>query len=177
MIHPAFIGMTLTFQSVRSSLIIRSLIKAEWSIFIMRVAISLVTCYLMMIFTWPKSFILYSISSDFFNALRITMIFNVRRKLSIYILTTLILQLFSDCWMRMLGSPFSYLKPILLQKAMMFWFQSCSDYLNPYRLLSSLHNSLFRTWQSSYIPDSSRMNMGIMLSSDRLSRYALTIST
>lgn len=136
---------------------------------------SLVTCHPMIVFTSSRFFISYSLASDFFIALRVVMVFNAKRNSLTYTLTMLVLLL--NCRMRMLGFPLSCLKPMLLKKAITFWFQSLPDCLSLYRLLYSLHNSFFRIYRSLCIPGDSHMNMGNLLSSKRLSRYASTMFT
>ena len=103
------------------------------------------------------------------------MVFDAKKKLSTYTLTILVLP--SDYRMRMLGSLLSCLKLMLLKKTMTFWFQSFSNYLSLYRLLNNLHNSFSQICQSSCIFNGSCMNMGNLLSSKKLSRYAPTMST
>lgn len=134
-----------------------------------------VICHTIIIFTLLKYFISYSFASDFFIVLRLVIMFNIKKKLLMYILTMLVLP--SNYWIRMLGSPLSCLKPILLKKAITFQFKSFLNFLSLYKLLNSLHNSFSRIWQSLYIPSSSRINMGNLLLSKRFFRYAPTIST
>lgn len=141
----------------------------------MRAAMSLVICHLMIVFTLPRSFILYSFVNDFFIVLRVVIVFDAKRKSLTYTLTILVLS--SDCRMKMLGSSLSYLKPMLLKKVMILWFQSFPDCLSSYRLLNSLYDSFSQICQSSCIPSNNCMNMKNLLLSKRLSRYAPTMST
>lgn len=86
---PVFIEMMLALHLMSFSSIIKFLIKANYSIFMMRATVFLVTCHLIIVFTLLKSFILFSFASDFFLALKIIMVFDTRRKSLTY---TLIMQ-------------------------------------------------------------------------------------
>lgn len=116
--NPAFIRMTLALYLVSLFLMIKSLIKADWSIFIMRAAVSLVTCYLMIVFILSRSFISNFFASNFFIVLKVVIVFDTKKKSSTYTLTILVLP--SDCRMSMLRSPLNCLKPMLLKKAITF---------------------------------------------------------
>ena len=122
-----------------SSLITRSLINADWSIFILHTALSLVTCHLIIVSNSPRSFMLYFMTSNLFIISTVVIVFDSKKKLLTYTLIMLIL--LSNHWMRMLRSPLCYLKLVLLLKAITFWFQSFPDYLSLYKLLNNQYSS------------------------------------
>lgn len=65
--------------------------KADQLIFIVRAIVSLVICHPIIVFILPKSFILYSIASDFFIVLKVIIVFNTKRKSLTYTVTILTL--------------------------------------------------------------------------------------
>lgn len=58
--------------------------------YIMPATMSQLICHSMIIFISPKFFILYSYTSNFFNASRMLIVFDAKRKSSIYMLIILI---------------------------------------------------------------------------------------
>ena len=95
MANPVFIKIILVLYLVSPFSIAKSLIKANLLIFIIYTVIFPLTYHLIIFFTLPRSFILYSLNSNFFNISKIIIIFDARRKLSIY--TLMILVLFLNC--------------------------------------------------------------------------------
>ncbi len=110
--EPVFMGITLALYFLSPFSMTRSLINADWSIFIVCAAGSLMICHPMIVFTSLRFFISYFLPSSFFNALKMAIAFNTRRKLSTYILTMLTSLLI--CQIKMLESPFSCLNLMFL---------------------------------------------------------------
>ncbi len=84
----------------------------DWLIFILYAALSLVTYHPIIVFILSRSFILYLFTNDLFIILKVVIMFDAQKKSSMYIFTILVLSF--DYWIRMLGFPLSWLKPIFL---------------------------------------------------------------
>ena len=119
--------MTFELQFVRLSLMTRSRMKEDWSIFKVWVDGSRVICQQLIASTSPRPLMLYSFPSSLFTVSSLSALLGASRKSSTYTLTRVIFSL--DCLIKMLGSPLSSTKPRLLKNAITFWFQSRPDCL------------------------------------------------
>lgn len=120
----AFIEITLVLHSVSFFLIMRSWIYTDWLSFIVFEAVSQLICYLIIVWTSLRSFVLYFFKRDFFNTSRVSILSNTNKKSSMYIFTILVL--FSDHMMRMLGSFFSCTNPIFCK---ILWYSNSTTCL------------------------------------------------
>lgn len=125
--------------------------------------------------TFSRSFMLYFIEKNFFNTLKMTIIFDANRKLSIYIFTMLVSSF--EYLIRILKPLFSYINLLHLKNTMTFWFQRLLDYLKLYKLFKSLYKRLFYIWKRWYISSGNFIKMSSLLSPSRLFKYTHIIST
>lgn len=101
-------------------LITKFLINTGKLIFIIYVIMSLIICHLIIVFILPEFFISSLFVSIFINIYKRFIVLEVKKNSSIYIF--IILVLFLVYQIIMLGLLFIYLKPIFLQKVIIFLF-------------------------------------------------------
>lgn len=131
--------------------------------------------YPMRALTFPKFFVLYFFEKSFFNILRVSILSDINKKSSKYILTILVL--LSKHLIKMLRSLFNYTNLILLWNAITFWFHSLYDYFRSHKLLNNLHKSFFYILQRWYTLSDNFIKIENLLFLNKLSRYTPTISS
>ena len=127
---PAFIGVLTGLQSRMPLTLMRLRMNTDWLIF--NVNRTCVTCHLIIIFIFPRSLILYSFYSFFLIQSNPFCYFDIRKMLSTYILTIVIL--FSLCRTSILKSMLNATKPRFVKNITTFWFHNLPDCLKPYML-------------------------------------------
>lgn len=110
--EPAFIIVVATLQLIRLSSLNKSLIYTNLLSLIDFIARSLLIYTLIIIFTFPKSFILYFITKFFLRLLTMDMLGDTSKNLSMYMFTIVFLSSFY--LIRVLRSILKNKKPILL---------------------------------------------------------------